>query len=75
MTTNGIQLLFIETHNWGKAVAFWQALGFKLEFETDHHSGLCGPLTARPCSSPSSRSTTRWAWRCTWRRRMPTTCR
>lgn len=40
MTTNGIQLLFIETHNWGKTVAFWQALGFKLEFETDHHSGL-----------------------------------
>src|SRR5262245_61279185 len=38
--TNGIQLLFIETHNWGKAVAFWQALGFKLEFETDHHSGM-----------------------------------
>jgi uncharacterized glyoxalase superfamily protein PhnB len=38
-TTNGIGLLFIETHNWGKTVAFWQALGFKLEFETDHHSG------------------------------------
>jgi catechol 2,3-dioxygenase-like lactoylglutathione lyase family enzyme len=40
VTTNGIQLLFVETHNWGKSVAFWQALGFKLEFETDHHSGL-----------------------------------
>jgi hypothetical protein len=40
VSTNGIQLLFVETHNWGKTVAFWQALGFKLEFETDHHSGL-----------------------------------
>jgi catechol 2,3-dioxygenase-like lactoylglutathione lyase family enzyme len=40
MSTNGIQLLFVETHNWGKTVAFWEALGFKLEFETDHHSGL-----------------------------------
>ena len=39
MTTNGIQALLVETHNWGKTVAFWQALGFKLEFETDHHSG------------------------------------
>ncbi|MGH9027612.1 MAG: VOC family protein [Acidimicrobiia bacterium] len=31
--------LYLETHNWGKSVAFWAALGFKLEFETDHHSG------------------------------------
>lgn len=39
MTTNGIQGLLIETHNWGKTVAFWKALGYELEFETDHHSG------------------------------------
>jgi hypothetical protein len=39
MTTQGIEGLLIETHNWGKTVAFWQALGFVLEFETDHHSG------------------------------------
>ncbi|HVJ16845.1 MAG TPA: hypothetical protein VM686_15500 [Polyangiaceae bacterium] len=37
--TNGIQGLLIETHNWGKTVAFWQALGYELEFETDHNSG------------------------------------
>ena len=37
--TNGIQGLLIETHNWGKTVAFWKALGYELEFETDHHSG------------------------------------
>jgi hypothetical protein len=35
----GIEGLLFETHNWGKAVSFWQALGFELEFETDHHSG------------------------------------
>jgi hypothetical protein len=39
MTTQGISHLYVETHNWGKSVAFWEALGFKLEFETDHHSG------------------------------------
>ena len=39
MTTTGIDGLYVETHNWGKAVAFWQGLGYELEFETDHHSG------------------------------------
>ncbi|HKU40247.1 MAG TPA: hypothetical protein VJR89_18935 [Polyangiales bacterium] len=39
MTTHGIEGLLIETHNWGKTVAFWKALGYELEFETDHHSG------------------------------------
>ncbi|GMU06350.1 hypothetical protein [Corallococcus caeni] len=39
MTTDGIAGLLIETHNWGKTVAFWKALGYELEFETDHHSG------------------------------------
>jgi uncharacterized glyoxalase superfamily protein PhnB len=31
--------VFLETHNWGKAAKFFQALGFELEFETDHASG------------------------------------
>ena len=39
MTTDGIKGLLIETHNWGKTVAFWTALGYELEFETDHLSG------------------------------------
>ena len=39
MKTKGIEGLLIETHNWGKTVAFWKALGYELEFETDHHSG------------------------------------
>jgi hypothetical protein len=37
--TQGIEGLYIETHNWGKTVAFWQAMGYVLEFETDHGSG------------------------------------
>ncbi|MEU7139890.1 VOC family protein [Nocardia sp. NPDC046473] len=39
MTTNGIEAVFLETHNWGKAAKFFQALGYELEFETDHDSG------------------------------------
>jgi len=39
MTTEGIEAVFLETHNWGKAAKFWQALGFELEFDTGHESG------------------------------------
>ena len=39
MTTEGIEAVFLETHNWGKSAKFFQALGFELEFETDHNSG------------------------------------
>jgi uncharacterized glyoxalase superfamily protein PhnB len=39
MTTQGIEAVFLETHNWGTAARFFQALGFTLEFETDHSSG------------------------------------
>jgi hypothetical protein len=39
MTTEGIEAVFLETHNWGKAAKFFQALGFELEFSTDHNSG------------------------------------
>ncbi len=39
MTTDGIETVFLETHNWGKAAKFFQALGFTLEFDTGHNSG------------------------------------
>lgn len=39
MFTDGIGALVLETHNWGKTAKFLQALGFTLEFETDHNSG------------------------------------
>jgi uncharacterized glyoxalase superfamily protein PhnB len=39
MSTDGIEAIFLESHNWGKAAKFFQALGFELEFATDHNSG------------------------------------
>jgi hypothetical protein len=39
MTTEGIEAVFLTTHNWGKAAKFFQALGFELEFDTGHASG------------------------------------
>ncbi|MCU1685847.1 MAG: glyoxalase [Amycolatopsis sp.] len=39
MATEGIEAVFLGTHNWGKSAKFFLALGYKLEFETDHNSG------------------------------------
>ena len=39
MSTQGIEAVYMTTHNWGKAAKFFQSLGYTLEFETDHHSG------------------------------------
>lgn len=39
MGTEGIDAVFLETHNWGKSAKFFQSLGFELEFATDHNSG------------------------------------
>ena len=39
MGTEGIEAVFLETHNWGKTAKFFQALGYELEFSTDHNSG------------------------------------
>src|SRR6185312_905052 len=39
MKNNAIDALVVETHNYGKTVAFWKGLGFQVEFETDHASG------------------------------------
>ena len=39
MATKGIEAVLLETHNWGKAAKFFRALGYELEFETDHNSG------------------------------------
>lgn len=39
MATEGIEAVFLETHNWGKSARFFQKLGYDIEFETDHNSG------------------------------------
>ena len=31
MSSNGIDGLIVDTHNWGKSVAFWRELGYDLE--------------------------------------------
>lgn len=39
MATDGIEGLYLETHNYGATAAFWASLGFRAEIETDHGSG------------------------------------
>jgi hypothetical protein len=39
MGTTGVEGLIIQTGNWGKTVAFWQALGYQVELETGRNSG------------------------------------
>ena len=39
MTTEGIEAVFLTTHNWGRAAKFFQGLGYELEFDTGHYSG------------------------------------
>lgn len=38
--TTGFGHVYVETHDWASALAFWQALGFEVEFATDHGSGM-----------------------------------
>src|SRR5262245_2966708 len=45
MATRGFELVYLETHNWGKSAAFWEQLGFKIEFEQNEH-GRSGLLVA-----------------------------
>ena len=40
MAADRVHHIYIETHNWGKSVAFWRALGFQL----DDDSGPSGML-------------------------------
>ncbi|MEV7009185.1 VOC family protein [Streptosporangium sp. NPDC051022] len=40
MTTEGIEGVYLETHNWGRAAGFFRTLGFEVEFSTDHGSGV-----------------------------------
>ncbi|MGH8877360.1 MAG: VOC family protein [Stackebrandtia sp.] len=40
MATEGIEAVFLETHNWGKTAKFFQSLGFELETTTGDGSGV-----------------------------------
>ena len=37
--TEGIEAIYLETHNWGRSAKFFQRLGYTVDFETDHNSG------------------------------------
>lgn len=41
--TNGIDYVYLETHNWGKTVKFWQKLGFALELDLGSSGRLVHP--------------------------------
>lgn len=40
MSTDGIEAVFLETHNWGRSAKFFQALGFQLDVSTGDGSGV-----------------------------------
>lgn len=40
MSTEGIEAVYVTSHNWGRAARFFQSLGFALEFDTGHNSGM-----------------------------------
>lgn len=40
MTTEGVEGVYLETHSWGKTAKFLESLGFKIEFATEHGSGM-----------------------------------
>ncbi|WP_331768953.1 VOC family protein (plasmid) [Embleya sp. NBC_00888] len=40
MATQGIEAVFLETHNWGKSAKFFQALGFESDHATGDGSGV-----------------------------------
>ena len=44
----GVETIMLETHNFGKTAKFWQSLGYTLEFETDHGSGLLRSKSGGP---------------------------
>jgi hypothetical protein len=63
MATDGIEAVFLETHNWGQAAKFFQALGFNLEFPTTAPvssatatAPMCSLLRSRRTGSPGCRS-------------------
>lgn len=47
MAADSIHHIYIETHNWGKSVAFWRALGFQLDDDRGP-SGLLRPRGGGP---------------------------
>jgi hypothetical protein len=47
MKTEGIEGFLIETHNWGKTVAFWQGLGYERRVSTCSIRSISSKKSAR----------------------------
>ena len=43
MSTQGIEYVYMETHNWGKTVKFWQDLGYEVELDLGSSGRLVNP--------------------------------
>lgn len=41
--THGIEYVYLETHNWGKTVKFWQSLGYVLDLDLGSSGRLVHP--------------------------------
>ena len=48
MAADSIHHIYIETHNWGKSVAFWRELGFELDEDPGKTSALLRPRGGGP---------------------------
>ena len=64
MKTEGVEAIFLTTHNWGRSAKFFQSLGYTLDFETDHNSGQLRNGRAPTSSSPKCPPTRRQP--CSW---------
>jgi len=48
MPADRLHHIYIETHNWGKSVAFWRELGFALDEDPGKTSALLRPRGGGP---------------------------
>ena len=72
MTTEGIEAVFLETHNWGKSARFFQGWATKSSSRQTTTPANSEAVTARPCSSPRSPRPSRLDGTSCWPWPMPT---
>ena len=48
MSSRGIEYVYVETHNWGKTVKFWQDLGYQVELDLGSSGRLVNPAGGVP---------------------------
>ena len=48
MSSQGIEYVYVETHNWGKTVKFWRDLGYEVELDLGSSGRLVNPAGGVP---------------------------